>query len=413
MLTDTLVKTAKAKLSPYKLTDGDGLHIKIYPNKSKLWQLRYRLDGKQKTASLGKYPDVSLAGARQKRKDIREGLDKGIDPVEAKRLEKRDRLLATEHSFQKVAREWLAWWSPSKSPRHVGYVTRRLEQDVFPAIGKKPISDIQSPDLVLMVKAIEKRGALDIAKRAYQTTGQIFRYGVAHGLIVRNPASDVKPSDILSSRKIQNYARISAKELPELQRHIEGYAGSPVTRLATKLMLLTFVRTQELIGATWDEIDEKAGEWRIPEERMKMNTPHIVPLSRQALQVLQTLHTVSGHREYLFPGERSPKKPMSNNTILKALERMGYKGRMTGHGFRGIASTVLHEQGFEHQHIELQLAHQERNKVSASYNHAKYLKQRKMMMQWWANYLDEILDTETVEPIFSKATEFNTQYVDA
>ena len=403
MLTDTQVKKAKPKPSPYKLTDERGLHIKIYPNSSKLWQLRYRFEGKQKTASLGKYPEVTLSEARLHRDNIRKGLVQGIDPVEAKRQEKRHKLLAAEHPFEGVAREWLTWWGPAKSQRHVGYVTRRLEQDVFPLIGNKPISAIQAPDLVRMVKAIEKRGALDIAKRAYQTTSQIFRYAVAHGLVERNPAADVTPSDILSSRKTQNYARISASELPELQRHIEAYGGSPITRLAMKLMLLTFVRTQELIGATWKEIDWEVGEWRIPEDRMKMKTPHIVPLSQQASQTLKTLQTVSGHRQHLFPGERSPRKPMSNNTILKALERMGYKGRMTGHGFRGIASTVLHEQGFEHQHIELQLAHQERNKVSASYNHAKYLKQRKVMMQWWADYLDTAQLSETVVPLFAKA----------
>ena len=239
-----------------------------------------------------------------------------------------------------------------------------------------------------MVQTISKRGALDIAKRALQTSGQVFRYAVAHGLTQRNPASDIKPSDVLASRKAGNYARISAKELPELLRHIDGYAGAAVTRLAMKLMALTFVRTSELIGARWAEFDLEARRWDIPASRMKMKTPHIVPLSTQAVNVLQTLQLVSGRGTLLFPGERDHEKSMSNNTILGALDRMGYKGRMTGHGFRGVASTLLHEMGFDHAHIELQLAHQERNEVSAAYNHATYIQQRTKMMQHWADYLD-------------------------
>jgi integrase len=242
-----------------------------------------------------------------------------------------------------------------------------------------------------MMKAIQRGGALDIAKRCYQMTGQVFRYAIAHGIAERNPAVDVKPSDILPSRRQTNYARVEAKELPALLRAIEAYQGTPVTRLAIKLLALTFVRTSELIGARWDEFDLQAGQWRIPAERMKMRTEHIVPLSLQAIQILQILHSITGKSELLFPGERNHGKPMSNNTILKALERMGYKGRMTGHGFRGLASTILHEQGFDHAHIELQLAHQERNAVSAAYNHALYLKQRAKMMQWWANYIDQQL----------------------
>ncbi|MDB9952751.1 tyrosine-type recombinase/integrase [Porticoccaceae bacterium] len=391
MLTDAKVRNAKPKSSSYKLTDDRGLHIKVYPNNSKLWQLRYRLDGKQKTASLGKYSEVSLAEVRKKRDAIRKSLGQGIDPIEEKREAKRQKLLAAEHTFEAIARDWLLWWGPSRSERHVGYVARRLENDVFPIIGKKLLPEIEAQDVVFMTKLIEKRGALDLAKRAYQTTGQIFRYAVAHGLIKRNPTADVKPADILASSKPTNYARLSARELPRLQQKIEAYQGSAITRLATKFMMMNFVRTKELIGATWAEIDMDKAEWRIPAERMKMKSPHIVPLSRQSVQLLKSLQIITGHRKHLFPGERDPQKTISNNTILKALERMGYKGRMTGHGFRGLASTVLHEEGFNHQHIELQLAHQERNKVSASYNHATYLEKRRHMMQWWSDYLDEQL----------------------
>jgi integrase len=240
-----------------------------------------------------------------------------------------------------------------------------------------------------MVKAIQDRGKLDIAKRALETTGQIFRYAVAHGLAQRNPASEIKPGDILKSRQKENHARVDAKELPALLRTLEVYQGKHVTRLAMKLMAMTFVRTSELIGARWDEFDVEARRWNIPKERMKMKSPHIVPLSRQAIEVLALLKQLNGNSELVFPGERDPKKPMSNMTILEALNRMGYKGIHTGHGFRGLASTILHEQGWPHEHIELQLAHAPRNAVSAAYNHALYLEPRAKMMEAWSDFLEQ------------------------
>ncbi len=403
MLTDTRIKSAKPQARLYKLTDERGLHLSVYPNGSKLWQMRYRFDGKEKTASLGPYPEVSLAQAREKRDQMRKQVASGIDPVHAQRLQKAEKKLAQENSFEAVARSWFNSWNAARSARHANYVIRRLEADVFPAIGKRPIAAIQAPELVAMMKVIEKRGALDIAKRCYQMTGQVFRYAIAHGLAQRNPATDVKPGDVLASRRKENYARIDAKELSELLRKIEGYQGAPATRMAIKLLALTFVRTGELIAARWDEFDLQAGQWRIPAERMKMRTPHIVPLPSQAVQVLQILHGITGHSALLFPGQRDHAKPISNNTILKALERMGYKGKMTGHGFRGLASTILHEHGFDHAHIELQLAHQERNAVSAAYNHATYLKQRAGMMQWWADYLDQQLAGNVISLIRARA----------
>jgi integrase len=389
MLTDTRIKTAKPQAKLYKIADERGLHLSVYPNGSKLWQMRYRIEGIEKTASLGKYPEVTLAQARDRRDQMRKLVANGIDPVQSQRAAKEAKKLAQINSFEAVSRTWFEGWKTARSARHAEYVIRRLETDVFPIIGSRPISEIQAPELVKMMKAIQRRGALDIAKRCYQMTGQVFRYAIAHGLAERNPAGDIKPSDILPSRRQTNYARVDAKELPSLLRAIETYQGTPITRLAIKLLALTFVRTSELIGARWEEFDLQAGQWRIPAERMKMRTEHIVPLSLQAIQILQILHSITGKSELLFPGERNHGKPMSNNTILKALERMGYKGRMTGHGFRGLASTILHEQGFDHAHIELQLAHQERNAVSAAYNHATYLKQRAKMMHWWASYLDD------------------------
>jgi integrase len=391
MLTDTRIKTAKPQAKLYKLTDERGLHLSVYPNGSKLWHLRYRMEGKERTASLGKYPEVSLAEAREKRDQMRKLIANDIDPVQSQKAAKEAKKLAQTNSFEAVARTWFEGWKAARSPRHAEYVIRRLEADVFPVIGTQPVSEIQAPALVKMMKAIQRRGALDIAKRCYQMTGQVFRYAIAHGFAERNPAGDVKPSDILPSRRQTNYARVDAKELPSLLRAIEAYQGTPVTRLAIKLLALTFVRTSELIGARWDEFDLQAGQWRIPAERMKMRTEHIVPLSLQAIQTLQILHGITGRAELLFPGERNHAKPISNNTILKALERMGYKGRMTGHGFRGLASTILHEHGYDHAHIELQLAHQERNAISAAYNHATYLTPRAQMMQKWADFLDNQL----------------------
>jgi len=236
---------------------------------------------------------------------------------------------------------------------------------------------------------------MDMAKRILQVIGMIFRYALAHGIARRNPAAEFRPSDILKPTSQKNMARIDARELPALLRSIELYHGKHLTRLAMKMMALTFVRTSELIGARWEEFDMDAKRWTIPAERMKMKSPHIVFLSRQTVEVLELLRELSGAEELLFPGEQNRKKPMSNMTILKALERMGYKGRMTGHGFRGLASTILHEQGYNHEHIELQLAHAPRNEVSAAYNHALYLEPRARIMQDWADFLEQTMKKES------------------
>ena len=387
-LTDTAIKKAKPGDKPVKLSDGKGMYLLVNPTGSKLWRWKYRVLGKEKVMSLGAYPDVSLAQAREGVDKARKILAAGDDPMAIRKAGKVATRTAAENSFETVARLWWAHWKPARSAQHAGQVMRRFEVNVFPHIGSRPVSEIQAPELVTMLKAIEARGVNDLAKRALQTSSQVFRYAIAHGQATRNPATDIKPSDVLASRQKQNLARIDGKELPGLLRHIEAYQGAAITRLAMKLMAMTFVRTTELIGARWSEFDLDAARWDIPAERMKMKTPHIVPLSAQAVNLLKTLQLITGHSVMLFPGERDHEKSMSNNTILKALERMGYKGRMTGHGFRGVASTLLHEMGFDHAHIELQLAHQERDEVSAAYNHATYLKQRAKMMQDWADYLD-------------------------
>lgn len=383
----------------FRLTDEKGMYLEVTAAGGKYWRLKYRYGGKEKRLALGVYPAISLALARKAREQARETLSAGNDPGQRKRDAQQIKALGDASTFEKVARQWWEHWKGPKSPRHADYVLRRLEADVFPALGALPVSAINAPQLLAVAKSIEARGAVDIAKRSLQTCGQILRYAVAHGLADRNPAADVRPADALKPRIKMNYARLDAKEMPELLRKIEAYQGSPYTRLAMKLMALTFVRTGELIGARWEEFDLAKAEWRIPAKRMKMRTSHIVPLAPQTIEVLQAIQTASGHRALLFPGERDHDKPMSNNTILGALKRMGYAGRMTGHGFRGLASTVLHEQGYPHHAIELQLAHQERNAVSASYNHATYLAERRAMMNQWADYLDRVRRGTEVPPI--------------
>jgi integrase len=394
-LTAKAIENAKADSKPYKLADGGGLCLLISPTGAKLWRWRYRFDGKEKMMAFGEYPFVTLKEARERHFEARQRLADGIDPMverkaeaEARQREAEARQREAQHSFEKIAHQWWERWSVGKSPRHTDYVLRRLEADVFPAFGHKFIDNVTAADIRKLMLAVEGRGARDVAKRAHETTGQIFRYAVAHGISSRNPAADFKPKDILTEATEENFSRVDAKELPTLLAKIVNYGGDAITRLAMRLMVYTFVRTSELIESEWSEFELDKRRWDIPAQRMKMETPHIVPLSRQSVDVLRALQLLTGNGRFVFPGAHDKSKPMSNNTILFALYRLGYKGRMTGHGFRGLASTILHENDLADEHIELQLAHQKRNKVAAAYNHAKYLTQRASMMQWWADYLD-------------------------
>ncbi|MCB1995325.1 MAG: tyrosine-type recombinase/integrase [Burkholderiaceae bacterium] len=399
-LTDPQCKNATCPegKTRHRLTDAGGLYLEVLPTGAKHWRWKYRFGGKEKRLAIGMYPAVSLAQARLDRDAARLKLKAGDDPVQAKKDQKLAKQVKLDNTFEAVARAWFENWKGPKSERHSGYVIRRLEADVFPAIGRKPIADVSAPHLLAMAKKIESRGALDIARRAWQTCGQVFEFALAHGMVERNPSRDVRPGAALKPRKQEHYARVDASELPELLRKVHAYPGSPYTRFALQLMTLTFVRTGELIAARWEEFDLDNAEWRIPAARMKMKTPHIVPLSTQAVDALRCLHELKGLSGLLFPGERDHEVPMSNNTILAALRRMGYAGRMTGHGFRGVASTILHEAGFDHAHIELQLAHQERDEVSAAYNFATYLPQRRKMMQWYADHMDQLRQGAKVIP---------------
>ena len=390
VLTDTKVRQAKPKEQAYRITDGLGLYLVVTPAGGKLWRWKYRFQGVEKLMTFGKYPDVKIDAARAKRGAARELLAAGVDPMGRRKAEKVAAALEDTRSFQSVAGLWHGHWGVDKSAQHVDSTRRRLEANVYPHLGARPIDEIETPEIVRMVKAIEARGVGDLARRALETTGQIFRYGIAHGYCKRNPCIDFKPGDVLKPTRSRNLARVDAAALPGLLRAIEVYKGKVVTRLAMKLMSLVFVRTSELIGGKWSEWDRETGRWSIPAERMKMKTPHIVPLSTQATEILELLYTVTGSRELMFPGDVDHRRTMSNNTILEALDRMGYGGVMTGHGFRGLASTLLHEQGWPHEHIELQLAHAPRNAVSAAYNHALYLEPRAKMMQAWGDYLEKL-----------------------
>jgi integrase len=394
-LTDLNLRNLTTRDRPYKVADGNGLHVLVSPTGLRAWRWKYRFAGCEKVLPLGRYPEVSLAQARASRDEARKKVLAGIDPAEERRDAKLGLLVAQENSFEAVARAWHKVWAEGKHARYAEDVMGRLERNVFPHIGHKAVAHIEPKDVVRMMEHIHGRGANDIARRVRNTCSQIFRFAITRGLTLRNPSSEFKPSDVLPQRTSQNHARIEESELPDLLRKIEAYQGSQLTRLAIKLLALTFVRTSELIEARWVEIHFDAAEWRIPAERMKMKRAHIVPLAPQAIQVLRTLHVISGQSELLFPGERDREKPMSNNTILKALERIGYKGRMTGHGFRGLASTALYERQFASDHIELQLAHV-RGKVRGAYDHSRQLPQRRKMMEFWADHLEAALREPTV-----------------
>lgn len=394
-LSDTAIRNAKPESKAYKLTDGAGLFLLVTPTGGKWWRLKYYYLGKEKQLSLGTYPEVTLAEARDKRTAAKKLLaqDPPVDPSQDRKQSRAETAQRLTNTLEVWALKWWEHWRVGKSARHADQVKRRLEADIFPALGARPMHEITTYDIVDVIKAIGERGAIESASRGMQNLGQIFRHALIHAKeskATRNPVTDIKPSDILPSAPKANYARIEAKELPKFLRALEASRSTPITRLAVKLLALTFVRTKELIEAEWEEFDIPNAQWRIPPERMKMKDPHIVPLSRQALETLEQIRLYSGHSEYVFPGQTRKTTTMSNNTILKAIDVIGYKGQMTGHGFRGLASTVLHEQGYDHKHIELQLAHQERNEVSAAYNHALYLVPRATMMQDWADYLDKM-----------------------
>jgi len=405
-LTDTAIRSAKPQAKPFKLFDGGGLHLIVTPTGGRWWRWKYRFGGKAKGLSFGVYPDVSLKSAREKRDAARKQVAAGVDPGAARKAEKLAK--AGAESFEAIAREWHAKFSPGWAASHGDRILRRLENDIFPWLGKRPIAEIKAPELLAVLRRIESRGALETTHRAMQNCGQVFRYAVATGRTERDPTGDLRGA--LPPPKEKHHASIiEPKRVAELLRAIDSYQGFFATKCALQLAPLVFVRPGELRKAEWPEIDLDKGEWRIPAERMKMREQHIVPLSRQAVEILRELEPLTNRSMpsrpnalcYVFPSARTRERPMSENAILAALRRMGYtKEEMTGHGFRSMASTLLHEQGWNHQVIERQLAHAERNAVSAAYNFAEHLPERRKMMQAWADYLDGLKTSANVIPLF-------------
>ncbi len=389
-LNDPIIKAAKPKDKPYKLTDGKALVLLVNPNGSKWWRYRYIFNGKEKMLSFGVYPDVTLAKARELHKKARELVKQGIDPSQHRQEQKLVKKLAIQNTFEAVAQRWWQNWQANKTERHATIIFTRLEKDIFPVIGNKPIADISAPILIMALNKTVERGAVNTAKRLFNYCSRIFSYAISHSLAERNPCSDVFIEDIFPPTETNNFKRISESDLPELIAKIEVYTGALLTKYALQFLLLTFVRTGELLGARWAEIDWDAKLWRIPAERMKKRTTHLVPLSKQALALLENIKEQSGYNELLFPNVRDKSRPMSNNTMLHALYYIGFKGQMTGHGFRGLASTCLNEQGFPQKIIELQLAHLTGNATQRAYDHAKHLSERAQMMQAWADYLMKI-----------------------
>ena len=401
-LSDTKIRAIKRDEKPQKFFDGGGLFLFVSPTGGKLWRLKYRFGGTEKLSALGAYPQISLAEARQKRDQALAMIANGVDPGETKKAQKAAGTEETE-TFEVIAREWHTKFSPSWADSHGGKILRRFELYVFPWLGNRPIKSITAPELLTVLRRIEAKGILETAHRTQQNCGQVFRYAIATGRAERDPSNDLRGALPPASGK--HMATITdPKEIAGLLRAIDDYRGGIVTRCALQLAPLVFVRPGELRHAEWGEIDFDAAEWRIPAEKMKAGTLHIVPLSRQVLDILREIHPLTGNGRYVFPSPRTDSRPMSNNAILAALRRMGYaKDEMSGHGFRSMASTLLNEQGWNRDAIERQLAHAERNSVRAAYNYAEFMPERKIMMQAWADYLDGIKAGAKIIPIRTAA----------
>ena len=405
MLTDTSIRKAPPDTKPRKLTDGGGMYLLLKPDGGRYWRLDYRHGGKRKTLALGVYPSVTLADARQRREDARRQLAQGVDPGAARKAAKKaevEAVTAAADTFEAVAREWMAW-------QDVAEVTAAktkwiLETFLFPEIGQQPIAGITARDLLAALRKVEDTGRLETAKRAKIKAGQVFRYAVLEGRVDSDPTASLRGA--LKAPKGKHHAAVTdPARMGELLRAIDGFAGQPVTLAALKLAPLVFVRPGELRHAEWVEFDLDGAIWRIPGEKMKMKAAHLVPLSTQAVAILQELHPLTGDGRYVFPGLRTASRPMSENTVNAALRRLGYSGEeMTGHGFRSMAATRLNEMGWNADAIERQLAHAESNKVRDAYTHAaQYLDERTRMMQAWADYLDGLRTGGRVVAFKSKA----------
>lgn len=388
------VDAAKPREKAYKLADGAGLYLEVVPSGSRYWRMKYRFNGKEKRMAFGVYPAVSLAQARALRDEAKKKLAEGIDPSFAKKEEKLVRDVQLNNTFQAVALEWHGTKVSRWSEGYASDIIEAFNKDIFPYIGQQPVNEIKPLVLLNVLRRMESRGATEKAKKVRQRCSEVFRYAIVTGRAEYNPAADL--TSAMSGHESKHYPFLTVEELPDFFKALSGYTGSPLVVLAACLLILTGVRTGELRGAFWSEFDLEKAVWEIPAERMKMKRPHLVPLSTQALEIVQQLKVMSGQYPLVFPGRNDPRKTMSEASINQVFKRIGYTGKVTGHGFRHTMSTILHEEGFNTAWIETQLAHVDKNAIRGTYNHALYLEGRREMMQWYADYIDNIGKYKTI-----------------
>ncbi|EFD6876664.1 tyrosine-type recombinase/integrase [Escherichia coli] len=389
------VDAAKPREKAYKLADGAGLYLEVVPSGSRYWRMKYRFNGKEKRMAFGVYPAVSLAQARALRDEAKKKLAEGIDPSFAKKEEMLVRDVQLNNTFQAVALEWHGTKVGRWSEGYASDILEAFNKDIFPYIGQQPVNDIKPLVLLNVLRRMENRGATEKAKKVRQRCSEVFRYAIVTGRAEYNPAADL--TSAMSGHESKHYPFLTVEELPDFFKALAGYTGSPLVVLAARLLILTGVRTGELRGAFWSEFDLEKAVWEIPAERMKMKRPHLVPLSTQALEIVQQLKGMTGQYPLVFPGRNDPRKTMSEASINQVFKRIGYTGKVTGHGFRHTMSTILHEEGFNTAWIETQLAHVDKNAIRGTYNHALYLEGRREMMQWYANYMAELQKGETLK----------------
>jgi len=397
-LTDAQIRNATAHGKPSTLFDGGGLYLLVQQSGSKWWRLKYRMHGKQKLLSLGVYPAVSVRKARESREDARKLLGQGIDPSQARKDEKASSKAARGNSFAALAEAWYSRkaseWAPSTAAKARTY----LDRDLIPALGDRPMAEIRRRDLIEVLALIEQRGALDVAKKCREWLSGIFRYALVAEVIEANPATDLHIV-AAAAPATRHYPHLPESELPDFLHALDNYGGDPGTVKAIKLLLLTGCRPGELRGGCWDEVDLDTATWTIPAARMKMRRDHVIPLPAQAVELLNEQSALTGHRTLLFSNRDKPLLPISENTMGVAINRMGYKGRQTAHGFRHLLSTALNERGYNRDWIERQLSHGDDNAIRAVYNKAEYVDQRRDMMQTWADHLDALRRGANVVPL--------------
>ena len=394
-LTDTKLRNLKAPERPQRLFDGDGLYIELRPNGGKWWRFKYRFEGKEKLLSFGTYPEVPLALARARRTEARELVAAGTDPSDLRKQAKQARQRAAVSTLEVVSRAWLAHRASGWTPGTLEAVTASLENHVFPALGDRPIGEIPARDIRAVVQAIDQQGAGETAGRVFQRLRSIYRYALSEDLVEADPTYALKPSEIFKPRSVSHRLALAAADLPAFFRKLDAYEGDYSTKAALELLILTAVRPGELRGARWEEIDRSRSLWKIPANRMKMATEHLVPLSTQSLAILERVKPISGTQGMVFPSPFYPGKSLSDGTLNSALARLGYKGIATAHGFRTLFSTCANEAGWNSDVIEKQLSHEERDDVRGAYNRAQWLPERVKLMQWWANHLHTLRATST------------------